>query len=70
MTVDEILENKVGVCAHNTRLYNSFLNCIGIKAIYTKGYAQTKNDSVIDLNERHAWTVAKIDDKWIPLDST
>ena len=70
MTVDEILENKVGVCAHMTRLYNSFLNCIGIKAIYTKGYAQTKNDSVIDLNERHAWTVAKIDDKWIPLDST
>ena len=48
MTVDEILENKVGVCAHMTRLYNSFLNCIGIKAIYTKGYAQTKNDSVVE----------------------
>ena len=41
-----------------------------LKLFILKGYTQTKNDSVIDLNERHAWTVAKIDDKWIPLDST
>ena len=70
MTVDEILEKKVGVCHHKTLLYNSFLNCIGIDAMYTNGFAHTKNNNNIDLETRHAWTVAKIDGKWIPLDST
>ena len=33
MTLDEILEKKVGVCHHMTLLYNSFLNCINIDAM-------------------------------------
>lgn len=70
MSVDEILEKKVGVCAHITRLYNSFLNCIGIDAIYTKGYAQSENSTNINLSKLHAWTVAKIEGKWQPLDAT
>ena len=70
MTVDEILEKKVGVCHHMTLLYNSFLNCINIDAMYTNGFAHTENNNNIDLETRHAWTVAKIDEKWIPLDAT
>ena len=36
MTIDEILENKIDVYTHMIRLYNSFLNYIWIKVIYTK----------------------------------
>lgn len=69
-TVDQILDKKVGVCSHKTRLYNAFLNCINIDAVYTKGYAHTSNNTNIDLDSLHAWTVAKIDGKWVPLDAT
>ena len=69
-TPDQILENKVGVCSHITRLYNAFLNCINIDAMYVKGYIQTENDNNINLEKLHAWTLAKIDGKWVPLDAT
>jgi hypothetical protein len=69
-TPDQILENKVGVCSHITRLYNAFLNCINIDAMYVKGYVQTENDNNINLENLHAWTLAKIDGKWVPLDAT
>lgn len=69
-TVDQILEKKVGVCSHKTRLYNAFLNCINIDAMYTKGFAHTENDNNVNIENLHAWTVAKIDGKWIPLDAT
>ena len=69
-TVDQILDKKVGVCSHKTRLYNAFLNCINIDAMYTKGYAHTSNNTSIDLDSLHAWTFAKIDGKWVPLDAT
>lgn len=69
-TVDEILEKKVGVCDHITKLYNAFLNCINIDAMYANGFAHTQNDYNINLTRTHAWTMAKIDEKWIPLDAT
>lgn len=69
-TVDQILEKKVGVCSHKTRLYNAFLNCINIDAMYTKGFAHTEEDNNINLETPHTWTVAKIDGKWMPLDAT
>lgn len=69
MSVDEILDKKAGVCVHKTRLYNSFLNCIGINTKETTGYATTSNDNPYNKNY-HAWTVAKINGKWISLDST
>ena len=40
-----------------------------LKLFILKGYTQTKNDSVIDLDEKFAWTIAKINDKWISLNS-
>ena len=70
MTVDEILEKKADVCIHKTILYNSFLNCIEIDAISAIGYAHTNQDINIDFHTLHAWSVAKINGKWIPLDAT
>ena len=70
-TPEQILEKKAGVCSHITRLYNAFLNCINIDAMYTKGFAYTGLSNNIDTSETlHAWTTAKIDGKWIPLDAT
>ena len=38
--------------------------------MYTNGFAYTGEDNNVDINTRHAWTVAKIDGNWIPLDAT
>ena len=72
MSVEEILKRKKGVCEHFTLLYNALLNSIGIQAIYVRGYAfQRKEDLKINKNTTtHAWTIAKINNQWIPLDST
>ena len=72
MSVEEILKRKKGVCEHFTLLYNALLNSIGIQAIYVRGFAFQRKE---DLNKNtniftHAWTLAKINTKWIPLDST
>jgi len=85
-TAREIYNNKEGVCAHFTLLYNTLLVSQGIDAIYISGYALdiTENNvikkdettKILDTNPntlvslRHAWTLAKIDGKWVPLDST
>ena len=85
-TAKEIYNNKEGVCAHFTLLYNTLLVSQGIDAIYITGYAlDITENNVIKENEttkvlntnpntlvslRHAWTLAKIDGKWVPLDST
>ena len=68
LSISDIIRIKQGVCQHYTLLYNSLLNSIGIEAVDSSGY------SVTDLNNptdgRHAWTIAKIDGKWIGLDAT
>lgn len=85
-TAKEIYNNKEGVCTHFTLLYNTLLVSQGIDAIYISGYAlDTTENNVIKENEttkvlntnpntlnssKHAWTLAKIDRKWVPLDST
>ena len=69
-TVDQILEKRVGVCSHKAKLYNAFLNCINIDAVYATGFAHTSNDNNIKLDTLHAWTVAKINGKWVALDAT
>ena len=71
MTIDEILTNLIGVCEHFTRLYNALLQSIGINAIYTTGYGFNKKSALnYPDSSRHAWTVAQINGKWIPLDAT
>ena len=68
LNISQIINIKQGVCQHFTQLYNSLLNSIGIEAVLASGY------SIKDINKptdgRYAWTVAKIDDKWVGLDAT
>ena len=83
-TAKEILNNKQGVCEHFTKLYNTLLTAYGINAIKVSGFAKniTENNTKVkrkkddennqneDPTERHAWTLAKIDGEWVPLDAT
>ena len=70
----EIYLNRKGVCSHYTILYNTLLNSIDIPSIYVSGIAndgKEKNNNINQINdENHAWTLAKINNKWIPLDCT
>ena len=85
-TAKEIYNMKTGVCEHFTLLYNTLLVSQGIPAIYVSGYAlDITEDNVLKENEfnksnpnalksisdsKHAWTLAKIDGEWVPLDAT
>ena len=71
MSIDDILTNLKGVCEHFTKLYNALLQSIGINAIYTSGYGFNQKSALnYPDSSRHAWTVAQINGKWIPLDAT
>ena len=82
----EIYNMKTGVCDHFTLLYNTLLISQGIEAIKVSGYAleltennilkenefNKSNSNVMNTlsNSTHAWTLAKIDGEWVPLDAT
>jgi len=67
-------------------LYNTLLVSQGIKAAEVSGYAlgswekeKYKSNNIIEnkeninfkpLNSGHRWTVALLDEKWVPLDAT
>ena len=72
MTPEEILNKLTGVCDHFTILYNALLNSIGIKTIYIFGYVYDSKEQLLNnpFDRTHAWTIALIDNKWIPLDAT
>ena len=74
MSAIEIYNRKKGVCEHYTILFNTLLNSIDIPAIYVCGLANNGEEGKTQIkdteNERHAWTLAKIDERWIPLDAT
>ena len=68
---------------HNSCKYTPTCSNYGIDAIKVSGYAKDitennikvkKRKDDINLNEepseRHAWTLAKIDNEWVPLDAT
>ena len=85
-TAKQIYDIKQGVCEHFTLLYNTLLVSQGIDAIHVSGYAldMTENN-VMKENEynkptinqpnylessKHAWSLAKVDGEWIPIDAT
>jgi transglutaminase/protease-like cytokinesis protein 3 len=54
-----------------TQLYNALLHCINIHTVYTFGYAITNEQNLKSNNKiLHAWSLVKINSKWIPIDST
>lgn len=71
--ISEIIAKRQGVCHDYTKLYNALLDSIGIKSVYVSGYVFYKYDydapnHLLDVG--HAWTLAKINNEWLPLDST
>ena len=74
MSAIEIYNRKKGVCEHYTILFNTLLNSIDIPAIYVSGLANNGEGGKTQIKdtekEGHAWTLAKIDGRWIPLDAT
>ena len=69
ISATEVYNNGAGVCHHFTKLYNALLYSLGYQCIYVSGYAIKKNDCFNDDN-RHAWSLVKVNDKWLPFDST
>ena len=64
----EIYNIRVGVCHHFTKLYNALLYSLGYQCIYVSGYV-CKTDNFGN-NNGHAWSLVKVNDKWLPFDST
>ena len=60
---------RVGVCHHFTKLYNALMYSWGYQCIYVSGYAIKDNDSFNE-DDGHAWSLIKVNDKWLPFDAT
>ena len=69
VTATDTYNNLEGVCDHFTKLYNALMYSLGYKVIYVIGYAMDKNDSY-GVEDAHAWSLIKIDGKWLPFDAT
>ena len=71
MTIDEIINNKIGVAEHYSILYNALLHSVNIPSIYIAGYVFDEPSDHTNLQtSRHAWNIVKINNKWVPIDST
>ena len=73
ISLEEIIKIKEGVGEHFTQLYNMLLNSIGISSIFVNGLSHNCDNKLIEINSKfinHAWTLSKINNKWIPLDCT
>ena len=67
----EIYNNRAGVCHHITVLYNALLYSLGYQCIYVCGFAVNNNDNnYFSEDNSHAWSLIKVNDKWLPLDAT
>ena len=69
ITATETLNSKKGVCHHITKLFNALMYSLGYQTIYVLGYA-IKTNNVYGLYNSHAWSLVKIDNKWLPFDAT
>jgi len=69
LTATDIYNIKEGVCDHFTKLFNALVYSLGYQVIYVLGYAIDRNDS-FGKEDAHAWSLVKIDGKWLPFDST
>ena len=69
ISATETFNNKAGVCHHITKLYNAFMYSLGFKCVYVSGYAMDKKISFSN-EEAHAWSLFKINGKWLPFDAT
>ena len=68
-TAMETYNTKKGVCHHKTKLFNALMYSLGYKVLYVLGYAIDKIKSFC-FNDLHAWSLIKINGKWVPFDVT
>ena len=69
LTATETLKQRRGICHHFTKLFNAFMYSLGYQVIYILGYAIEKKTS-FSLEDAHAWSLIKIEGKWLPFDAT
>ena len=69
ISATQVYNNGAGVCHHFTKLYNAFLYSLGYQCIYISGYA-IKNKDYFDKDDGHAWSLIKVNGKWLPFDAT
>ena len=65
----ETYNNRRGVCHHMTKLLNALMYSLGYQVLYVLGYAMDKK-SKFGIEDAHAWSLIKIEDKWLPFDPT
>ena len=69
ISATQVYNNGAGVCHHFTKLYNAFMYSLGYQCIYISGYA-IKNKDFFDKDDGHAWSLIKVNGKWLPFDAT
>ena len=69
VTATDVYNIREGVCEHFTKLYNALLYSLGYKVLYIIGYA-IKKKNFYGKMDTHAWSLVKIDGKWLPFDAT
>ena len=69
LTASDILKIRMGVCEHFTVLFNALMYSLGYQVIYISGFALDKKDT-FGKEDAHAWSLIKIDGKWLPFDAT
>ena len=69
ITATETMNKRIGVCHHFTKLFNALMYSLGYQTIYVSGYGLDKKDT-FGKEDAHAWSLIKIDGKWLPFDST
>ena len=62
-------KEKRGVCEQFTILFNALLYSLGYKCIYVSGFILKDKDS-FDSNDAHAWSLIRVNGKWLPFDAT
>ena len=60
---------KTGVCHHFTILLNALMYSLGYQAIYVSGFASDLKN-YLTIETAHAWSLIKIEGKWLPFDAT
>ena len=65
----EIINKKLGICKQYTILFNALLYSLGYKCIYVSGFVIQDKIS-FNKNDAHAWSLVKINGKWLPFDAT
>ena len=69
ITAKETFQLRSGVCHHITKLFNALMYSLGYQVLYILGYANSNTKS-FSINDSHAWSLIKIDGKWLPFDAT